>query len=192
MNKKQEHKIYTLEELENKLTGKQKKFCKEYIFDWNASRSALAAGYSKKSAYAIGNENLKKLEIQQYINFIKNDYEKNLNISKSKVIDELMKIAFNSIEAFHDSWIEKKDFDSISSRDKAAIQEISTRTVEDKLGRKHEQFKIKLYDKQKALEALNKMMQYNEAEKHDHEVKNANMPDLSKLTYNELLKLAGE
>lgn len=43
-----------------KLTIKQKLFCKEYIIDFNATRSAKAAGYSAKSAQVIGVENLLK------------------------------------------------------------------------------------------------------------------------------------
>ena len=37
-------------EKEQKLTEKQKRFCEEYIIDWNGTRAAIAAGYSKKTA----------------------------------------------------------------------------------------------------------------------------------------------
>ena len=49
------------------MTEKQKLFCEEYLIDLNATQAALRAGYSKKTAYSIGNENLKKPEIQEYI-----------------------------------------------------------------------------------------------------------------------------
>lgn len=49
------------------MTPKQKAFCDYYIASGNASESAEKAGYSPKTAYAIGAENLKKLEIQNYI-----------------------------------------------------------------------------------------------------------------------------
>lgn len=49
------------------LTQKQKRFCEEYIKTANASASAVAAGYSKKTAGAIGAENLKKPQIAAYI-----------------------------------------------------------------------------------------------------------------------------
>ena len=45
------------------LTNKQDKFVTEYLKDYNATQAALRAGYSPKTAYAIGSENLKKLEI---------------------------------------------------------------------------------------------------------------------------------
>lgn len=49
------------------LTQKQKRFCEEYIKTTNASAAAVAAGYSKKTAGAIGAENLKKPQISAYI-----------------------------------------------------------------------------------------------------------------------------
>lgn len=49
------------------LTQKQKRFCEEYIKTTNASAAAVAAGYSKKTAGAIGAENLKKPQIAAYI-----------------------------------------------------------------------------------------------------------------------------
>lgn len=53
--------------MKRKLTPKQKKFADEYIKTGNATKAALQAGYSKKTAYSIGNENLKKPEIKTYI-----------------------------------------------------------------------------------------------------------------------------
>ena len=50
-----------------KLTDKQKRFCDEYLIDLNATQAAIRAGYSKKTAYSIGIENLKKPVIQNYI-----------------------------------------------------------------------------------------------------------------------------
>ena len=49
------------------LNAKQKQFITEYLVDKNATRAAKACGYSEKSAYAIGSENLKKPEIRAAI-----------------------------------------------------------------------------------------------------------------------------
>jgi len=49
------------------LTRKQKRFIEEYVIDMNATRAAKAAGYSPNSAYEIGSQNLRKLEIKQEI-----------------------------------------------------------------------------------------------------------------------------
>lgn len=50
-----------------KLTPKQKAFADYYIESANATEAAKRAGYSEKTAYSIGNENLKKPEIAAYI-----------------------------------------------------------------------------------------------------------------------------
>ena len=49
------------------MTPKQKKFCVEYLIDLNATQAAIRAGYSERTAGSIGNENLKKPEIQNRI-----------------------------------------------------------------------------------------------------------------------------
>lgn len=51
----------------SKLTTKQQKFCNEYIKSGNAKDAATKAGYSPKTAYSIGNENLNKPELKAYI-----------------------------------------------------------------------------------------------------------------------------
>ena len=54
--------------MKHKLTVKQQKFCVEYIKSGNATEAALKAGYRRRTAYSIGNENLKKPELKKYIN----------------------------------------------------------------------------------------------------------------------------
>lgn len=49
------------------LSAKQQSFVEEYLRTWNATKAAIAAGYSEKNASAIGSENLRKLEIQSEI-----------------------------------------------------------------------------------------------------------------------------
>ena len=44
---------------------KQQLFISEYLVDFNATQAAIRAGYSAKTAYSIGNELLKKPDIQQ-------------------------------------------------------------------------------------------------------------------------------
>lgn len=49
------------------MTKKQELFCTEYLVDFNATRAAIAAGYSEESARVIGCENLTKPDIREYI-----------------------------------------------------------------------------------------------------------------------------
>lgn len=63
------------------MTPRQQKFCDAYIASGNATQSAIQAGYSKKTAYSIGEENLKKPELKKYID------EKLQAISSAKIAD---------------------------------------------------------------------------------------------------------
>lgn len=57
-----------IEKLEQEILSPLKiRFCQEYIKDGNAQRSAIAAGYSVKSASAIGSKILKDGRIRAYI-----------------------------------------------------------------------------------------------------------------------------
>ena len=47
------------------LTKKQEDFCQFYALTFNASQSAIDSGYSKKTAFVIGHENLSKPRIQE-------------------------------------------------------------------------------------------------------------------------------
>lgn len=49
------------------LSNKRLAFVNEYLRDFNATQAAIRAGYSPKSAYSIGQENLKIPEISAYI-----------------------------------------------------------------------------------------------------------------------------
>ena len=53
--------------MDKKLTPKQKAFADYYIETGNATEAAIRAGYSKKTARVIGQENLTKPAIKQYI-----------------------------------------------------------------------------------------------------------------------------
>lgn len=49
------------------MNAKQKRFCEEYLVDCNATQAAIRAGYSGKTAYAIGERLLRNVEVDSYI-----------------------------------------------------------------------------------------------------------------------------
>jgi phage terminase small subunit len=53
--------------MKKKLTKKQEMFVKEYLIDLNATQAAIRSGYSPKTSGRIGDQNLKKLVIQEAI-----------------------------------------------------------------------------------------------------------------------------
>jgi len=82
------------------LTDKQRIFVIEYLRDFNATRSAIAAGYSKKTAHVIGWENLRKPNIQAEIKRHKEAMVEELGVGVQRIIAEYMKIAFADISEY--------------------------------------------------------------------------------------------
>ncbi len=60
------------------MNRRQELFCKWYIATQNATKSAIEAGYSAKSAYSAGHRLLKNVEIQKFIKAGMKKSEKNI------------------------------------------------------------------------------------------------------------------
>jgi phage terminase small subunit len=154
------------------LTPKQKKFCREYIYDWNATRSYLKAYPKTKNeanAASMASRMLRIVKVRDYIEEIQKDLEKVAGISKLWMINEHLKIVQGTIARLHNTWIKRKEFEDLTEEQKSCIAEIDTKiktefeynsVSEEKEPISVEYVKIKLYDKQKALDALTKLFGY--------------------------------
>lgn len=85
----------------NGLLPKQAKFVAEYLISGNATQAALAAGYSAKTAYKIGAENLRKPQIaslleqkQSVIAASQDERLAAMELTKERVQREIARIAF--------------------------------------------------------------------------------------------------
>jgi phage terminase small subunit len=147
-----------------KLTSKQKRFCREYIFDWNATRSYTVAYPGIKNtgtAKAAASRLLTNVNVKAYITDIQNNLEEIAGVSKLMIISEHKKLAFSSIAHLHNTWVTRKEFEDLTDDQKSCIAEISTqikvqRDVSGELT-ENEYVKIKLYDKQKSLVEMSKL-----------------------------------
>ena len=74
------------------LTAKQQRFCDEYLIDLNATQAAIRAGYSKKTARVIGQENLTKPAIRDYIEKRMAEKEKALIADQDEVMKYLTSV----------------------------------------------------------------------------------------------------
>lgn len=74
------------------LTPKQQRFVEEYLIDLNATQAAIRAGYSEKTAYSVGHENLKKPEIQKAIEEAQNKRTEQTQIDAAYVLRRLVEI----------------------------------------------------------------------------------------------------
>ncbi|EPL7606791.1 terminase small subunit [Klebsiella pneumoniae] len=74
------------------LTDKQEMFCREYLIDLNATRAAIRAGYSEKTANRTASENLSKPDIQSRIAELKAQRNDLVGINATYVLNRLVEI----------------------------------------------------------------------------------------------------
>lgn len=152
---------------EKKLTLKEQLFVIEYLKDFNATRSAIAAGYSKRSATAIGAENLTKPHILEAITAKVNEFWERSDIEAFRVFTETQKIAFSKITDIVEFEGDKVDIKSSSDIDTTALSQICIRKTCKKNDEIETSYTIKMHDKIKALENLQKWLGFY-TEKHEH------------------------
>jgi phage terminase small subunit len=70
------------------LTLKQQRFVEEYPLDFNATQAAIRAGYSRKTAYAIGSENLSKPEVKGALQAAQAAVTAKVKITKDYLIEQ--------------------------------------------------------------------------------------------------------
>lgn len=177
-----------IEEENIELTDKQEKFCYEYCLDLNASQAAIRAGYSENSCRSIASDLLTKPNIQKRIKEMQDNLAETAGITRLRVLNEHMKMAFSSIANLHNTWIKRKDFEELTDDQKACIAEIDTKIkteyeynpdLKEKEPISVEYIRIKLYDKQKALDSISKMLGYDAPTKIDATLNLPQLPDIS-------------
>lgn len=136
-------------------THKQVRFVEEYLVDLNATQAALRAGYSPKSAGAIGDENLKKPLIAAAVQAHMAELSKKTEITVERVLAEYAKLGFSDLHDFV-----KWKAGNISIEDSTALPEGLTACVQEVKESVAPSgtvtTSIKLHDKKGALDALAK------------------------------------
>ena len=87
------------------LTEKQKRFCEEYLIDLNAKRAYLVAYPSvkkEKTAASAAARMLKNVNIQKYLQELKQERESRVLVSQDDVIKAIQEIAFDVSEKAKD------------------------------------------------------------------------------------------
>ncbi|MFD1216406.1 terminase small subunit [Microbulbifer celer] len=74
------------------LTAKQQRFVDEYLIDLNATQAAIRAGYSEKTAAAVGAENLRKPHIAKLVAEAKRSRSERTKIDADYVLGRLVEI----------------------------------------------------------------------------------------------------
>lgn len=155
------------------LTDKQAIFVEEYLIDFNATRAAMASGYSKDTAYSIGSENLRKPEVQSAIQDRTKSKMSSLGITQQRVLLEYLKIAFaditNYVEFGHrEAPVIGMDGPVRDANGEVMKETVAYVTIKDssnvdgtlihEVKQSRDGVSVKLHDKLKALEALSKYL----------------------------------
>jgi phage terminase small subunit len=108
------------------LTPKQLIFFEEYLTDMNATRAALAAGYSKSTA--LNGQLMAMPKIAAYLDSrmekIQEKFEVDHDMIHGMIFDELAKIAFANMGSYFDSDGKLKPMDELTDDDKAALHNL--------------------------------------------------------------------
>lgn len=131
-----------------KLTPKQKLFIEEYLKDFNMTQAAIRAGYSKKSAHVIGQENLRKPAIQHYLRNAIRSRVFRRKVEQEDIVRELMLLASSDMTDFAD-WdgqtVVLKNSKKLPPGLSSCVQEVSSTK---------DGARIKLYGRDNALRLL--------------------------------------
>lgn len=142
------------------LTPKQERFVQEYLVDLNATAAAKRAGYSEKTAYAIGQQNLRKLEIQTAIQEAKDNLSRRTEVTQEMIIRETAKLAFFDVRKLFDENGKPLEISSLDDDTAAALVGLDVQDIyADGEGEKAFAGYVKKYkmaDKLRALELLGK------------------------------------
>ena len=145
--------------MKSKLNPRQALFCKEYMVDLNATKAAIRAKYSKKTAYSIGQENLNKPEIKRVIQEALEKRKAKIEITAQRILDELAKMGFANMEDYTRIQNGEAVIDlSMITRDQmAAVSEVTSEVyTEGRGGPEVKRTKLKIFDKKSSLELLGK------------------------------------
>lgn len=149
------------------LTDKQKKFCEQYVLDFNGAQAAIRAGYSEDTAKEIASENLTKPNIQEYLAQLKSQAASEYGITKQQLIDELRKVAFFDIRKIYsedNSLLNIKSFDDDSAGAVAGIEIDELWEYNPDLDKREvvgNTKKVKIHNKISAIERVSKMLGYD-------------------------------
>jgi phage terminase small subunit len=135
----------------NGLLPREAAFVHEFPRDFNATRAAIRAGYSRKTAHVQGSQILRRLRVQAALEAHLATLTAKADVSAERVVQELAKIAFSDIRKFS-AWTARRarltPSGSLQDGAAACIQEVSG------LGGG---VRIKLHDK---VAALAKLLKY--------------------------------
>jgi phage terminase small subunit len=110
------------------LTQRQRRFVAEYPIDLNATRAAIRAGYSPKSARVVAYRNLRKPAVRKAIAVAQGPRLAALELTAAQVLQELARIARANVLDYmriDDKGMPDVDFTGLTRDTAAALSDAS-------------------------------------------------------------------
>ena len=130
------------------MNAKQEMFVREYVRDLNASKAALRAGYSPKTAPSQAHDLLKKPEIQEAIKKRMDARAQKVEVSTNDVLRELKRIAFQDL-----SGVIRVERGCAFITDTSVLTEDQMAIIKD-IEQTDKGVRVRFHSKEKALELL--------------------------------------
>ncbi len=160
-NTEEKYTRFTFKGEEFELTPRQKLFAMEYIrHKFNGSAAAIASGYSDKNANVSAVQVLANINVQRYIEALKQDISTVIGISAFDIAKEYAKIGFSDIRNIFDengALINVKDIPQDAAANISSIEVFEKIDGEGNVVVGNTK-KIRFYDKVSALDKLARMI----------------------------------
>lgn len=152
------------------LTPKQEAFVREYLVDLNATQAAIRAGYSAKTAEAIGRENLGKPRIAERIEAAVSARNQRTEVTADRVLRELAILGFSDVRHFavdHDGTLKLVEGAPDDAWRAVSSVKHKIRTFRDDNGNTetNREIEFRMWDKNAALEKIAKHIRFYPPEK---------------------------
>lgn len=136
------------------ISPKQARFVAEYLVDLNASKAAIRAGYSPKTAGSQAFDLLKKPEIVAEVERQRQIHAEKTGLSVERVLKEAMRLAFFDIRKLVDKDGNPLPLNQLDDDTAAAIQGLDVASVGNAEMGVGQVLKYKIADKNSAIERL--------------------------------------
>jgi len=174
------------------LSERQRLFCIYWIKNKNATMAAIKAGYSPESAHVQGSQLLKNPKIRAFIDAYISNVARSVMLETSEIVERYMKIAFSDMTDFVDFYQESVPLivgnkiasitDEETGKQNPIMKTVNAVRFKDamsvdgglicEISQGRDGAKLKLEDRQKALDWLSKFFLMNPLDKHRVEYDN--------------------
>lgn len=156
----------------NNLNRRQQKFCQQYVKLGNATKAAIKAGYSEKTAKVQASRLLTNANVKAYVDKLKKEAIERNKIELDEVVSILSSLVRFDIADLYNEDGTLKELHEMSKEARLALETIETVNItkKKKKGRKVKISKVKVADRKRSIDML---LRYFGAYRKDNEQKAA-------------------